>query len=244
MKKLLLASILLAANIWPAMAADQKMPYLKAPPPAPVFSWSGCYLGAQGGWATGRTHTWDPVSGSDFQPKFDISGGVAGGEAGCQAQFNQFVVGIETDLSWSDKKGTAFDGQPGGNPAIQIQIAEAWLATVRGRLGLAVGHALFYVTGGLATAKVNWQGSLLPPAFPFAFVSTDGAFMVGSVVGAGIEYSFWNNWSAKAEFLFADLGTERICSSPCQSPFGAFQPRKISLTDNIVRVGINYHVGP
>jgi outer membrane immunogenic protein len=186
MKKLLLASIALAAHIWPAMAADQRMPILKAPPP-PIFSWSGCYIGAQGGWAWGKTHTWDPTSGSEFQPKFDVSGGVAGGEGGCQAQFTQFVVGIETDISWSDKKGTAFDGNPNGNPAIPIQVKEQWLATVRGRFGLAAGQALFYVTGGIATAKVNWQGSLLPPAFASTFVASDNAFMVGGVVGAGIE---------------------------------------------------------
>jgi outer membrane immunogenic protein len=240
MKKLLVTSIALAALVGPATAADQRAPILKAPPPPPIFSWSGCYVGAEGGWAWGKTQTTD-LSGIGFQPQFDARGGLAGGEAGCQYQSSQIVFGIEGDVSWADKKGTAFDGQPLGNPAIPIEVREQWLATLRGRFGWAVDKALFYVTGGLAVAQVQWQGTLLAPPFPTTIVTTDRPVMVGLVYGGGIEYAFWNNLSGKVEFLFADLATATICSPTCPTPFGPFATRHLSLNNSIVRVGLNYH---
>src|SRR5262245_36130454 len=122
-----------------AMAAD--MP-LKAPPPPPVFSWTGCYVGIEGGGAWGRSQHRAPgaagpfvvggpvvIVGVDVTNRFDVSGGVAGVEWGCNQQFgNYWVFGLEGDWSWSSKKGGANEIFP-GNPLFFDSTKEKWVST-------------------------------------------------------------------------------------------------------------------
>src|SRR5262252_1637472 len=104
MNKLLIGSVALAAMIaGPAMAAD--MP-LKAPPPVPVFSWTGCYWGGQigYGWARARaTATAGVFNGADKTAQYNVSGELGGGEIGCNYQVGNWVWGVEVteDQSFS-----------------------------------------------------------------------------------------------------------------------------------------------
>src|SRR5713101_6756332 len=119
MKKLLLGSLVaLTMGGSAAIAAD--MP-LKAPPPVAVFSWTGCYVGIEGGGAWGRSRHDDlrvsVPGGNNFTPWFDVSGGLAGIEYGCNQQFGgNWVFGIESDISWTNKRGSSNDTGPLGNP--------------------------------------------------------------------------------------------------------------------------------
>jgi outer membrane immunogenic protein len=225
-----------------ASAADMavKARPMVAPPPV-IFSWTGCYIGAEGGGNWGRSRTRVNTTGEPFQDAFDISGGIAGGEWGCNYQMGQFVIGYEGDFSWTNKKGTAFDGRTAGNALIPITVEERWISTQRGRLGWAWDRVLLFVTGGVAFTDARWSGALLPSAgFAPAFIASDSMRHVGWVVGAGIEYAITNNWSVKGEYLYTDLGSQTICSPACVTPFGPFAARSVSLTDNMVRVGVNY----
>src|ERR1700694_4184240 len=116
MKKLLLGSFgALTMGGSAAIAAD--MP-LKAPPPVVVWSWTGCYIGIEGGGAWGRSRhdSFSQISPlNNFTPWFNVSGGLAGGEFGCNQQFGgNWVFGIESDISWTNKKGSSNDTGPAG----------------------------------------------------------------------------------------------------------------------------------
>ncbi len=219
MKKLLLGTAALAvlAMMAPASAADlAARPYTKAPPVpyiAPT-TWSGLYLGGFGGygWASGS-------SGS-----LDLTGGFGGGTLGYNWQNGNIVFGLEADVAGGDI--SASDGVPGVDWA-KSQINA--FGTVRGRIGIAASpEILLYATGGYAWANNK--------------ISADDGVVVGSAsrthsgwtVGAGLEYMFAPNWSAKVEYLYADLDGQTYTIGPFTGPSD-----RISL--NSVKAGVNYH---
>src|SRR5260370_5800273 len=120
MKKLLLSGVALAAlavgpaAVAPALAADLSQPIYKAlPPPAPAFSWSGCYVGGTigAGYAwTENTNTVNTTSGfGDFRPGQGFanhtSGFAGGGQLGCNYQISRFVIGVEGSYLGANIKG-------------------------------------------------------------------------------------------------------------------------------------------
>ncbi len=216
MKRLFLAAAGLVALVGTAAAADlppAPRPYYKAPafmPPA--YTWTGFYIGVNGGGGLGRS-TWDTTGG------FNIDGGIVGGTVGYNYQFGQAVLGIEGDIDWSGIKGTTTTGCPAG-----CTTSNSWLSTVRGRLGYAADRFMPYVTGGAAFGNINAATAGL----------TTSSTNAGWTVGAGIEFAIAGNWSAKAEYLYVDLGKFN-CGLNC----GALTDN-VSFTTNLIRGGINY----
>lgn len=169
MKKLLIAGVALAALIGtPALAADMEV---KVPlPPAPVFSWSGCYLGGNAGGAVSHVTTTDTLGTTgtgvaqyqaNGSPTMDSIGVTVGGQIGCNWQVNRVVFGIEADGEYLDLSGNASSSIliPGGGTPLVTNLATELthaLFTVRPRLGLAVDRALLYVTGGFAEGNVSY----------------------------------------------------------------------------------------
>jgi outer membrane immunogenic protein len=103
---------------------------------------------------------------------------------------------------------------------------------VRGRAGWAIDRVLLYGTGGAAFAPVQAGFNGGP------FQSTT---QVGWTAGAGLEFAFAPNWTAKAEYLYADLGSF-TCTTNCVG--GGAAPLTVKFTDNIVRAGINFKFNP
>lgn len=199
MKRMLLAALALAAGALagPAAAADlggryPQQPYLKAPAYNPLFSWTGFYLGLNGGGGWGRS-SWDRAG------NVDLSGGVLGGTAGFNWQMGQVVLGVEADADWSGVGGTTLAACAPG-----CTTQNDWLGTLRGRLGYAFDRFLPYVTGGLAAGDVR----ATTPGFAGASQTN-----LGWTLGAGLEVAIAGNWSAKAEYLHVDLGSFN-CASP------------------------------
>jgi outer membrane immunogenic protein len=238
MKKLLLGSFVALAMGGAAMAAD--MP-LKAPPPVAVFSWTGCYVGIEGGGAWGRSRS-DSLSQvspiNQITPGFDVSGGLAGVEYGCNQQFGgNWVFGVEGDISWTNKKGSSFETGLAGIPTWSDQTKEKWISTSRARIGWAWDRTLLFITGGLATASV--ESNVTIPAGVNAGVFTDRHTLYGWTAGAGIEYAFLNNWSLKAEYLYARFENQAYLFTG--TPVGTILPRSgLNLDNHIVRVGLNW----
>jgi outer membrane immunogenic protein len=209
-----------------ALAADLPQP---APPPprapatyvpaqAPYFSWTGIYIGLNGGGAFGQSNWTDPT----LPPtgNFNVNGFLVGGTVGANYQMGSFVIGIEADGDWANFDGTTPCG---------ITVCETksdWLATVRGRAGWAMDRVLFYGTGGAAFGNVQAAAGVLP------FNSTT---QVGWTAGAGIEYAFTPNWTAKVEYLFVDLQNAGCAPASCAGP-----ATTVSLNENIVRAGVNF----
>lgn len=184
MKKLLLAA-LLAGVATSALAAD--LPTRKAPPAPtpvyapPVFTWTGFYVGVNGGYGVGTG------SNSNFA---NPSGGLVGATAGYNYQIGQFVAGVEGDWDWADLTKSGVNTLGAYNTRIDD------IVTARARAGVALDHALLFVTGGYAGVDQNVN---LPAT------GSQSAWRSGGVIGLGIEYAFTNNISAKAEYLYAPL---------------------------------------
>jgi outer membrane immunogenic protein len=201
------------------------------------------------------------------------SGGLAGGGAGCNWQSSQWVWGIEGDIDWANfsgsKSNTALSGpnsQFGIGPGTYTflsstgtayeQVAVQWLSTIRARAGMAVqDRLLLYVTGGLALGGVSSQGSVnvgFPTqAAPFSWSGSNSATKAGYAVGGGAEWAFSDHWTAKAEYLWYDLGsvshslncTTSAAVGGCARFFSTLGNARSTVNGSIVRVGINYLFG-
>jgi outer membrane immunogenic protein len=216
MKRIFAAGVALLALAGTAAAADLSAgPYYRAPVPyaVPLFTWTGFYVGINGGGAFGSS-TWDTAG------SFNTSGGLVGGTVGYNYQISHFVVGAEADIDWASISGTTTTAAcPAG-----CKTGDLWLSTVRGRVGYAADRFLPFITGGAALGNINATTAGL----------TTSAANAGWTVGAGLEFSFSPSWSAKAEYLYVNLGKFN-CGLNCGAPTD-----NVSFTANIVRGGINY----
>jgi outer membrane immunogenic protein len=201
-----------------AIAADlspgYQAPIARAPYyPAYVYSWTGFYLGINGGGGWGSSQ-WDGVG------QFDLSGGLLGATIGYNWQIGRFVIGAEGDIDWSGIRGTTTTYCLPG-----CSTRNYWLTTVRGRLGYAFDRFLPYLTAGLAVGDIN--ASL--PGFPGGSVSN-----AGWTIGAGLEVGIVSNISLKAEYLFVDLA-DFNCGLNCSLLAGG----NVSFHANLFRGGLN-----
>jgi outer membrane immunogenic protein len=215
------AALALAGAVGTTSAADLARrppppPPTKAPVVVPYYNWTGFYAGINGGYGWGRSK-WDGLPAT-----FNVNGGMAGGQLGYNWQFGQFVYGVEGDGDWTGLRGTASLADCG----VGCRTRNDFLATARGRLGFAADRWLPYVTGGLAVGNIR---ATVPG---FAGIDQTNA---GWTVGGGLEFALSGNWTAKAEYLYVDLGNSG-CGTICGLPAG----NNVSLTTNVVRGGINY----
>jgi outer membrane immunogenic protein len=229
-----------------ASAADLPV-YRKAPAPiVETYNWTGFYVGLEGGGDFGRTQVIhgpnDPRVGLPNIPEtnaFNTTAGLAGVVAGYNYQINQVVLGIEGDFSGVWGATSSFDVAP-FNSAFSQQVEQRWLATVRGRVGFLVQpNLLIYGTAGYAASEVRQTvfGPIGSAVVPIAENQT----MTGWTAGAGAEWRFFGNWSAKAEYLFVDLGQKSFFNPAPNLTFVSDQ--RVKLRSDIVRVGINYQFG-
>lgn len=206
MKRFLLATVALAALSAPAAAADLATKYPVKAIPAPVFSWTGFYIGANVGFG-GDNFSYDaytvglPVASADV----NSSGWFAGGQLGYNYQFaNNVVVGLETDIQWANIEGNV--SLTSGGTGITAGSTVDYFGTIRARLGYAFDRFLPYITGGAAYGKTSNNAWLGVPAWAVSTSSTDW----GWTIGGGAEYAITNNWTFKAEYLYVDLGSHDV----------------------------------
>ena len=204
----------------PSSAADLPRPAYKAPVyVGPGFTWSGLYVGINGGYAWGDA-TVSNALGSFTTDSQD--GWLLGGTLGYNLQTGVWVWGLEGDIGYAFINGNVSNtiaGCPG------CELKNTWFATARGRIGYAWDRWLPYITGGAAFGGMKLTG-------PTGASVTESNF--GWTVGAGIEYAFLGNWSAKIEYLYADLGNGECDAATC----GITTDFETKL--NIVRAGLNY----
>src|SRR4051794_11379462 len=124
-----------------AIAADLRMPY-RAPPPVPMFSWTGVYIGANGGCGASQ-HSINSFNsndgGADFFGDFTSNGGgcFGGGQVGYNYQFANWVVGVEADGSWGSIRGQGSLFEDAGAEGSPFHTDVTSLGSVRGRIGYA-----------------------------------------------------------------------------------------------------------
>jgi outer membrane immunogenic protein len=169
-------------------------------------------------------------------------GFTGGGQLGYNFFQSQSVVaGLEADVEYTGlDKTRSLISQFFQNPYAQ-SVQSHLLSTVRGRAGLAYGATLFYGTGGLAIARVNFTDSFLGLHGVGPINASVSDTRVGWSAGAGAEWVIIRGWSARIEYLHADLGS---VTNVGKSAFNAAMIANAhSLTDDLVRLGINYRWG-
>jgi len=208
-------------------------PYTKAPA-AVVLSWTGFYVGAEGGGGWGKDDWTLPLVAGITAAGTDISGATAGGVIGYNWQMpSNVVLGIEANLDWADIAGTSTCIS---NPALNCRSKLDAMYTATGRLGYAFSSVLLYVKGGGAWTNNEYT---VTTAATGALVESGSASRNGWTVGAGLEYMFAPNWSAKVEYDYYDFGNK---STLLVTPAGvALDTINSKLTVNTVKVGVNYH---
>lgn len=257
MKRILGGMVVAAALSGSAFAADLgARTYAKASAmAAPVASWSGLYIGGNVGYGWGNGNT-----DFSFSPFFDVdntaldtkSKGVTGGaQIGYNWQMGAIVTGLEADI-----QGSGIKGSTGPSPFLNTDANRflpgeflsteqklSWFGTVRGRLGATVTpDLLLYATGGLAYGHVDASANTFFSSDSQSPASVNQT-KAGWTVGAGAEWMFARNWSAKVEYLYLDLGNVSAIGHSIFSPDvpNAAAAYTWNTRENIVRAGVNYH---
>ena len=233
-----IAAALGLGGVQVATAAD--MP-VKARAPvavaAPAWNWTGCYVGVNGGGGWGTKSWRDPnLAGIEFS-NHHVSGGLAGGQIGCNYQTSSYVFGLEGEADWANIQGSALDTLSAGTLTDHSKID--FIATFAGRFGLAWGRALLYVKGGGAYAHDKYWTIVNASGATF-YSASQGR--TGWLVGVGSEYAFDSNWSGKLEYDYIDFGTHSATFAGGTFP-GAPFPFDINQRVSLIKVGVNYRFG-
>ena len=163
----------------------------------PIFSWTGGYIGIQGG----ALWSHNSFTEDDFGVFSDnFNGGLLGGYAGYNWQSGSWVFGVEGDINgvWNDETFNI--------NGLEVDVGSDYLASVRGRVGYAFDRTLIFATAGVAFTQVSAEADVFNG---FANLSADKNF-TGWTVGAGAEYAFTNNWIGRLEYRFYDFGNTSL----------------------------------
>jgi outer membrane immunogenic protein len=240
-----------------AYAADMGLPMKAppAPPQIPYTNWQGFYIGGLIG-AARLNETAKPalvngaLTGMGACPggvgqigynnqghcSAGVTGFIGGVEVGYDWQSRYFVYGVAADWTWTGLKQSQ-TGRVSGTTFYTHQAKIDWLASFRGRMGLAVDDTLVYFTGGLALGELKSSVTNFSDDGPGPGFGSLSKVQAGWVAGLGVEHKFNQNWSIKAEALYYDFG-----KTTASTNFAGFQYSTDFTHEVIVgRVGLAYH---
>jgi outer membrane immunogenic protein len=240
-------------------AADLRAPSYKAPAyVAPAYSsWNGSYGGINGGYAFGSTSDVSLASTSvGFDPAFAAgavpsavslkpTGYMVGGQLGYNYQiWSSWVVGLEADIQYSSIKSDAtvdISGVPGFVPSTTtVEHKMDYFGTARVRAGYLIWEPLLiYATGGLAFGHVKDTAEIAFPSIGQDYAGTATSTKIGWTAGAGVEWAFLGRWTAKAEYLYYDLGKNTVDLATVTGP-AATASATFPAKGSLARVGVNY----
>jgi outer membrane immunogenic protein len=272
MKKLVIATAISCAAAG-ACAADlpvTRSVHTKAPPPA-VLSWTGFYIGGNAGVAINHSsYELDPtgcfltgcgvggVAANPFRTftgKFSSGAFTGGGQVGYNLQYGRsWLAGIEADINYNGLNESRNGRVPltgllsGGLPPVAQSQRFDWFGTVRARVGfLPSDRLLVYATGGLAYGHVSAATNVLFISTTDQYVGSASVTRLGWTAGGGAEWAFTKNLSAKAEYLYVDLGSFNYvdrCVTPgfiCGTPFPTYTSN-LTTREHVFRGGLNYRI--
>jgi outer membrane immunogenic protein len=219
------------SSIVSASAADLPRPVYKAAPylsPAPVFSWTGFYVGVHGGYGWNRLDG----TGTFGSDSVTAKGWLGGAQLGYNYQIGQFVIGVEGEYSWANVKYETplFAGT--------LTLKNDYFATAAARLGYAFDRFLVYGKVGGAWTRDKWSGGDGAGGTLSATSNRNGWLL-----GAGVEYAFLGNWSAKLEYdylMFSSV-TPTFATAGGLTVVGT---SSIKARTQILKAGVNYRFTP
>ncbi|MET4632218.1 outer membrane protein [Kaistia defluvii] len=215
----LASASVLALGVVGAQAADltyEPAPVAAAAPAA--FNWTGFYLGVHAGAAITDFDYSSPDN--DFPGFSDDNTGFLGGvQAGYNWQFDNIVVGLQTDFAYTSAKVSlnGFDGEG-------LEQKLEWLGSTTARIGYAFDNLLVYGKGGVAYGQSKLELSAI------GLSADDSKWHTGWTAGVGAEYAFTQNITGLVEYNYVDLGSQDYFNGAVSS----------DLTSNVIKAGLNY----
>jgi outer membrane immunogenic protein len=249
MKKFLLATVAIAAigAALPAHAADlgYRQPYYQkaAPAYAPIYNWTGFYVGINAGGALSH-NCWN-VAGGLSGGCHDATGGLGGGQIGYRYETANWVIGVEAQGDWANLKGsnTSAIGTFGGLPFSNQTTIDA-IGLFTGQVGYAWNNILWYGKGGAAVTHDKYNGVTQFAVGPFGpgFVFDQASqTRWGGAVGTGLEIGLQQGWSVGVEYDHLFMGTSTV---NLLTPVGAFdRTQSIKQDVDMFSVRLNYTFG-
>jgi iron complex outermembrane recepter protein len=250
-------------------AVTAKSPMLFKAPVIAAWTWAGPYIGGTIGYSAGKLKTdtifSDPASGAELfatSASRKLDGAIGAAQAGYNWLADIWLAGVEGDLNYSGQRAKLNAVCPGqicnpalvgviGDPSVIARFEDGqkleWFATLRGRLGMTITpDAIAYVTGGVAVGEVMTAGTVFGfdgDGNPVNTIVSSHNTKAGYALGGGIERRLVGDWTAKIEYLYVHLGTVTTIPAPAPNSTTAvaFNSR---VTDNILRVGVNYKFDP
>ncbi len=254
MRKLIAGLALAVMTAGSAMAGDLEVRpqqvYAPPAPPIPVYSWTGFYIGVHGGGDWFNKDWFIPLSAINAVagcPGCPSSAGthrssswLAGVQVGFNYQIDWWVSGVEVQASWTRLESSNANANPAFAALGFVNHSKTdSVGTIAARLGAAWDRTLLYVKGGGAWAEDKFFTTTA--AFPGGFQSVADTRW-GWMVGVGVEYAFFHNWSVKLEY--DHLHFSRITQTLQPIAPGATQFEfDIWQTIDLVKVGVNYRFG-
>lgn len=210
-----------------AAAADMLEPAAPMVVDEAMFDWTGFYVGVQGGFASGSVRLDDAFCvqfddcgfpGSRYYSEPDLTGGEFGGHIGAAQQMGGMVLGVETDLNWTNVQGDAgfnyydaeFDQTNDGNPIESTGFALKWEGSAVAKIGFAVDRFMPYATAGIAYGQADISSHRqfdqnTPDERELDFTHPT-ANLLGYTVGIGGAYAVTDNIILNAEARYTQYG--------------------------------------
>jgi outer membrane immunogenic protein len=231
-----------------ASAADLPVKARPYAAPIPVFSWTGCYIGVHGGGGAMRDNFTAQLS--DNENSANGTGGLAGGQIGCNYQDGNWVFGAEGEGWWSGIRGksSSLNNEGFGET---FTTKNKYDFSIAARAGIAFDRTLVYGTAGWVWGKfdLNFTETSSCCSFfegPFVQTSTASATLNGLLLGLGIEHAITPNWTVKAEYNYLRFGSRDFAFTTCRNDFA---PSVVCFADGsqtyradkqLFKIGVNY----
>jgi len=260
MKRFFLATVPALAGAMAMSAANAADLPTKAPSVAP-YNWTGFYIGGNvgGAWQrlsnslsiinnVGFNQTAIPGINASGSPELNASSVTFGGQLGFNQQIGNIVYGAEVDFNWFNLKndaGGTFNFTTTDTPYVLTTSERTqWLFTARPKIGWAADRTLFYVTGGLAVTRIQFEQEYGEPrvGIPIRNVASATKTKLGWTAGLGGEWALQEAWSLKAEYLYAHFNTMDTVVRTT-NPTSTFSNSLSTLQLHTVRLGLNYRFG-
>jgi outer membrane immunogenic protein len=234
-----------------ALAADmgvRRAAPAYVPPAVVAPTWTGLYVGVNGGWGWSNSNNSSLGFTGAFAPfsvgltNNNANSPVFGGQLGYNYQTGAWVFGIEGDVDGANIRSNhnvfvnPVGGFPGGSAFLNVR--QDWLASIRGRIGYTWGPGMIYVTGGGAWTGVEASGgaTLLNGA---TGTFTSSSTQSGYVVGVGYQQMIAPNWSLRGEYLYYGF-TDSLNSTALGLPGATINGNTNKFNTSVARVGLDY----